>query len=398
MKIKVGVLFGGLSVEHEVSIISAVQAMNHIDSEKYSIVPIYITRKNEMYTGDKLTDIAEYSHPEDLLKSCQRVILVNDDNRVNLVKYPPKMFGSNIIDYIDVAMPIVHGTNVEDGCLQGYLKTLNIPFVGCDVLSSALGMDKFAAKVIMREAGIPVLDCKKFNSKEYFKNKDAIISDIEARFAYPLIVKPIDLGSSVGIKKAADRKALEEAIEYAFEFANIVLVEHAVSAIREINCAVLGDYESAKASECEEPINTDEILSYSDKYINGSKSSGSKGMASSKRKLPADLSPEVREKIRKMAVDTFQALGCNGVSRIDFIMDSQTQEIWVNEINTIPGSLSFYLWEPLGISYKALLDELISLALKRARESADIVYSIDTGILSSANISGMKTGFSKLGR
>lgn len=397
MKIKVGVFFGGRSVEHEVSIISAIQAINSMDTEKYDVIPVYITKDNNMYVGEQIGEIKNYGNLKKLLDESQRVILVPNEEKVDIVKYPLKKFGNNIYDYIDVAFPIVHGTNVEDGALQGYFKTLGIPFVGPDVLGSAIGMDKYVMKTVLKDNGIPVLDCLHFSIEDYNKDIKSIIKQVEDKIEYPVIVKPINLGSSVGIKVAHDTKQLEEAIDYSFQFARRVLIEKAVVNLKEINCSVLGDQEEALASECEQPINTDEILSYKDKYISGSKGAkggkcgklgtkgastgGSKGMSSLTRKLPADITDDERTKIREMAVKTFQVLECNGVSRIDFIMDYKTGEIWVNEINTIPGSLSFYLWEPVGVKYKELLDRMISLALKRDRDEKSISYSFDTNIL-----------------
>ena len=390
MKIKLGVFFGGRSVEHEVSIISAIQAINNLNKEKYDVIPIYITRENEMYVGEKIAKVEEYRHLKKLIEESQRVILVPNKDRVDIVKYPLKKFGKNEYDYIDIAFPIVHGTNVEDGALQGYFKTLGIPFVGPDVLSSAIGMDKYVMKTVLKDNNIPVLDCLRFNMNEYTTNCDDIIKRVEEKIDYPVIVKPINLGSSVGIKVARNKEELQEAVDYAFQFAMNILIEKAITNLKEINCSVVGDYEEANASECEEPISTDEILSYEDKYIGGSKKTGSKGMASLQRKIPADISAETREKIRKLAVDTFKVLGCNGVSRIDFIMDYKTNEIWVNEINTIPGSLSFYLWEPINVNYSELLDKVISSALKRDREEKSITYSFDTKILERINLNGLK--------
>lgn len=390
MKIKIGVFFGGRSVEHEVSIISAIQAINNLDKEKYDIIPIYITRENEMYVGEKIGQIGEYKNIKKLLSESQRVILVPNKERVDIIKYPLKKFGKNEYDYIDLAFPVVHGTNVEDGTLQGYFKTLGIPFVGPDVLSSAIGMDKYVMKTVLKDNNIPVLDCLRFDLKDYTSNCDKIIERVEEKIEYPVIVKPINLGSSVGIKVARNNEELQEAIDYAFQFAMNILIEKAITNLKEINCSVIGDYEEAEASECEEPVSTDEILSYEDKYIGGSKDSGSKGMASLKRKIPADISKEDRDKIRKLAVDTFKVLGCNGVSRIDFIMDYKTNEIWVNEINTIPGSLSFYLWEPVNVKYTELLDKIIIKALKRDREEKSITYSFDTNILEGINLNGSK--------
>jgi D-alanine-D-alanine ligase len=393
MKIKVGVFFGGQSVEHEVSIISGIQAIYAFNREKYDIIPVYITKENEMYVGESIDKIEEYKNISTLLKKSQKVILVNENKKLNIVKYPMKKFGNNVIDYIDIAFPIVHGTNVEDGTLQGYFRTLCIPYVGCDVTSSAVGMDKYVMKTVLKDNDIPVLDCICCDVKKYNATPDEIITKIEGKIGYPVIVKPINLGSSVGIKVAKNKAELEDAFDYAFQFANKLLIEKAITALREINCSVLGDYENAEASECEEPVGSDEILSYEDKYLssNGSKSEGgSKGMTSLSRKLPAPLTPEKREEIRTLAVNTFKVLNCNGVSRIDFMIDTATDKLYVNEINTIPGSLAFYLWEPVGVKYDELLDRMVTLALKRERELSEISYSFDTNILSGVKLGGMK--------
>lgn len=390
MKIKIGVFFGGQSVEHEVSIISALQAVNNFDRSKYDIIPIYITKRNEFYVGNEIGGIEAYQNIPALLKKSQKVILVNENEKLNLIKYPMKKFGNNIYDYIDIAFPIVHGTNVEDGALQGYLKTLRIPFVGCDVMASASGMDKYVMKTVLKDNDIPVLDCCRIDRRHYQGDTAAFLDKAEALIGYPVIVKPINLGSSVGIRKADSREKLEDALDYAFQFANDVLVEKAITNLREINCSVLGDYEEAIASECEEPIGSDEILSYEDKYLSGEKTSGSKGMTSTKRKLPADIPADMKAEIQRLAVKTFQALNCNGVSRIDFMIDTDDNKVWVNEINTIPGSLAFYLWEASGIQYKDLLDRMVKLALKRERENKDITYSFDTNILSGVKLGGMK--------
>lgn len=387
MKIKLAVLFGGKSVEHEISIISAVQAMSCLNREKYDILPIYISKDNEFFTGESLFDIDNYkSDLKKLTSNLQRVILVNENGKTQVIKYPQKMFKNNVIDYIDVALPIVHGTNVEDGTLQGYLQLLNLPYAGCDVMSSAVGMDKYVMKTVLKDNGIPVLDCKVFTSYMYEQGTEGVVKQIEDAFSYPVIIKPINLGSSVGIKKASNRDELFDALELAFEFANRVLVEPAIEHLKEINCAVLGDMEDAKASECEKPVNSDEILSYKDKYMGN----GSKGMSGLSRKLPADIPSDKREEIRNMAVKAFKCLGCSGVSRIDFMIDTSSDNVYVNEINTIPGSLSFYLWEALGMKYSELLDKLINLALKRQRETENLHFSFNTNVLSGVNLGGAK--------
>ena len=394
MKINVAVIFGGKSVEHEISVISALQAAEHLDKEKYGIIPIYITKQGKLYTGEAIGKIESYKNIDELLKKSRQVILTNEDGKVVMAEYPVRFsFARKSNTVIDVVLPIVHGTNVEDGTLQGYLKTLGIPFTGCDVLASAVGMDKHVMKLVFRDAGIPVLESRRYLKNDFIADTDRIIADIESTFGYPVIVKPVNLGSSVGISKANSAEALSEALDLAFRFSAIVLVERAITNLREINCAVLGDIYEAEASECEEPLNATDILSYEDKYMAGGKSSGgSKGMASLSRKIPADITGEQRELIRSMAVKAFQTLGGNGVARIDFMIDTTDNTVYLNEINTIPGSLAFYLWKPLGISYTELLDRMIRLALKRAREESEIVYSFDTNVLDNCNFGSSKLG------
>ncbi len=389
MKINLAVLFGGRSVEHEVSVISAVQAMASMNKDKYNIIPVYMTKESEFFTSEKLFDINSYKDIPALLKECTECVFVRSEGKVQLIRQKMKKFGSNLISDVDIAFPIVHGTNVEDGALQGYLQTLDLPYVGCDVLASAVGMDKFVMKILLKDAGFPVLDCCRFSSFDLDKMDD-LVDQVEAKFSYPVIVKPINLGSSVGISKASDRNGLIKSIEEAFEFADKILVEPAVVQLKEINCSVVGDSESAEASVCEEPVQQDEILSYKDKYVGGGKSDGSKGMATLKRKIPAEITPEQEEFVRKTAVDAFRYLGCNGVTRIDFMLDKATDKIYINEINTIPGSLAFYLWEPKGVKYPELLERMIQLALKRHRQGEKINYTFETNILSMGGSFGSK--------
>lgn len=386
MKIKVGVIFGGKSVEHEVSIISGIQAINNMDKEKYDIVPIYLTKENNMYVGELVKEVKNFKNIKNVIENSQRVIMVNNEGRVDLIKYPMKKFGNNLYDSIDVVLPVIHGTNVEDGALQGFLKTLDIPFAGCDVLSSAIGMDKYVMKTVLKDNNIPVLDCLRINDFEYINDNDEVVNRILNKIALPVIVKPINLGSSVGIKVAKTKDELVEAIEYAFNFAKQILVERVISNLKEINCSVLGNIKECKASECEEPLGAGVILSYEDKYIsNKSKSGASKGMTSLGRKLPADIPEDTKKKIQDYAEATFKALNCNGVVRIDFMIDMDTDEVYVNEINTIPGSLAFYLWEASGLKYKEMLSKLIDLSLTRKREEGNLSFSYDTKILDGYN-------------
>jgi D-alanine-D-alanine ligase len=379
MKINVGVFFGGISVEHEISVISASQAMSAMDKEKYNVIPIYISKSGLFYTGAELMDIKNYSDVNKLLAKCRRVNIINDNNEPAMVKYPGSKFSNNVIGKIDVAFPVVHGTNVEDGTLQGYLEMMKIPYVGSDILSSAIGMDKVVMKKVLRESGIPTVDYTSFYSKDWYKDNQAILARIETDIKFPVIVKPANLGSSVGINKVKNMSELEEAVFLAQTFSKKILIERMIQNLKEINCSVLGDYEKVEASVCEEPISSDEILSYKDKYLN---KGGIKGMSAIKKKLPADIPEDQTRLIQSLAMETFKILGCSGVARVDFLIDKETNRVYVNEINTIPGSLSFYLWEATGKPFPQLIDDLIALALKRERERKSIVFSYDVNILS----------------
>ncbi len=391
MKTRVAMMFGGKSVEHEVSVISGIQAILSMDTDKYEVIPVYMTKKNEMYIGDDIGNIEAYKDINGLLGRSQRVIMINENGRVKLMGFPLKKFGKNTEVEIDIAFPVVHGTNVEDGAFQGYLKTMGIPFVGCDVTASAIGMDKYIMKAVLKEGNVPVLDAKLYTLAHY-REVNSLLDDVENSIGYPVIVKPVNLGSSVGISVAKNRTELTVSIDDAFRYATKVLVEHAITNLREINCSVLGDENDAIASECEEPLHTEDILSYEDKYVSNSKSGGSKGMASVSRKIPAEISSEFREEIREMAVKSFKLLGCNGVARIDFMIDEDNGKLYFNEINTIPGSLAFYLWEPVGVPYKELLTRMIELCLKRARTEDGLTFTFDTNILNSASFGGSKGG------
>ncbi len=379
MKTKVAVLFGGKSVEHEVSIISGLQAYHALDRETYEPVAVYLSKDNAWYVGDGIGKIESYKDMKACLAAATRVVPVATAEGVALQRVPQKKFGNNTVATFEVVLPVVHGTNVEDGTLMGMLEMLGVPYAACDVTSSALGMDKFAMKAVLKMAGLPVLDAVQFRGRTWAADSEAVMDTIEARFAYPVIVKPVNLGSSVGIALAHDRASLRTAMDDACTFADRILVETAVQNLREINCAVLGDADDAIPSVCERPINADEILSYKDKYIAGDKNGG--GMSSLKRICPADIPDELTAKAQDLAVKTFQALGCCGVSRIDFLNNTETGELYINEINTIPGSLAFYLWEASDLSFASLLDRMIGLAFKRKRDREALNFSFETNIL-----------------
>ena len=400
MKIRVAVLFVGKSVEHEVSVISGIQALEHLDAQKYDPVPVYISRDNQFYIGADIGKIDAYRDIPGLLARSQRVTFVNNGDDVFLASLP----SGATVRQIDVAMPVVHGTNEEDGVLQGYLRTIGVPFAGCDVAASAVGMDKAFQKTIVREAGVPVLDCVVLYTSDYTAI-EATMDRCEAEIGYPLIVKPACLGSSVGIGIAKDRSELEKCLDDAFSYADKILVERAVMNLREINCSVVGDITDARASVCEEPMHTGTFLTYEDKYGGGSDggakgvkgaapaaSSGSQsqGMVDLARKIPAPIDDETTALIQDYSVRAFRAMNCAGVVRIDYILDSTTGEVFLNEVNTIPGSLAFYLWEATGTPYPELLDELIRIALRRHRNEDALSFSFETHILDNRTSTGTK--------
>lgn len=380
MKTNVAVFFGGRSVEHEISVISALQAINAFNQEKYSIIPIYISKQGRWYTGDNLLDIRNYRDMKKLTDEAQEVFMRPEYGDFNLYKVASGMFARRnpVVAELHVAIPVLHGTNGEDGVFEGLLETIGIPFAGCNTLSSANGMDKITMKMILRESGIPVVDYVWFTDHEWGRDRDSLVEEVEKRLGYPVIVKPANLGSSVGISKASDRESLIKAVDNAEKFSQRIIVEHMVEKLKEINCSVLGDAEERLSSVCEEPIKTGEFLSYEDKYMGGSKTDH--GMQNSDKRIPADLPEEMSERIRKMAADTFRVLSCHGVSRVDVMVDEADNSVYVNEINTIPGSLSYYLWEATGISFQELMDRLVALALKRKREIAAKTFSYDHNI------------------
>lgn len=384
MKIRIGVFFGGPSVEHEISVITALQAIAALPNDKYEIIPIYISKKGRWYTGENLVDVNNYKDIDKLLNSCERIILSNEYDDFKIIRYKKNFKNFKIIKNIDLAFPLLHGTFGEDGSIQGLFELMNIPYVGCNVLSSALGMDKIFMKFVLKEKKLPIVDYVWFYSKEWIKDYDPLILKIEKEIDYPVIVKPANLGSSIGITFVRDRDELYSAVELASKFSSKILVEKMITKLREINCSVLGDQENILISECEEPIRTGGLLTYEDKYLSKKTKTTQKvshdGMNSLKRELPANLPDSDTQRIKLLAKETFKALGCTGVARIDFLIDTNTNEIFVNEINTLPGSLSFYLWEATNKSFPTLLNDLIQLAFKRHREKNSLTTHFDANI------------------
>lgn len=393
MKIKIGVIYGGETVEHEVSVISALQAMNNLNEDKYDIVPIYISKDRIWYTGYMLRDIEFYKEFEDEKKYAIKVMLYKK-GKTFLLQRTTGLFRKDITD-LDVILPVVHGNNVEDGSLAGLLDSIGIPYVGSHVLGGALGQDKVVMKQVMESVNLPIVPYTWFYDSEYLDNKENILKEIK-KIGYPVIVKPATLGSSIGIEVAKNEKDIESKIEDAMEYDTKIVVEKVIENLTEVNASVLGNYEYQKVSPLEEVMGEDEILSFADKYLGNAKSKGtaSKGMASTSRIVPARISEKLTKEIQDTAKQVFKVLNLSGVCRVDFLIDNKENKFYVNEPNTCPGSLSFYLWKEAGMKYSELLDEMVSIAIKeykhKNQKTMSFKSSIFDGFNGSKGLKGMK--------
>ncbi|MDI6617278.1 MAG: D-alanine--D-alanine ligase family protein [Clostridiales bacterium] len=389
-KLNVAVMFGGRSVEHEVSIITGLQVMDNIDRSKYNVVPVYVSKDGDWYTGEELLNIKNYKDIKRLLSSVKKVFLPPVPSMKCLYFYPFKagLFKKEAESIkVDVAFPALHGMHGEDGTMQGLFELANIPYVGSAVTGSAVGMDKIIMKDIFKANGIPIVNYTWFLRKDYERDRESVLNKVEGKVKYPMFVKPANLGSSIGISKAKDRAGLVDAIEIAIRYDRKIIVEEGVLDPVEINCSCLGMDDEVLTSVCEMPVSWEEFLSFDDKYM---RQGSSKGMKSASRKIPAPIPKEKSEEIKKLSAEVFKALDCSGVSRIDFLMEKSSLKVYVNEINTIPGSFAFYLWEPLGISFKDLTDRLIQYSLKRYDEMNENIYTYDTKLLEKASLGGVK--------
>ena len=383
MKKQIGVIFGSRSCEREVAIISAVQLMRHADRDKYDIIPVYIDETGHWYTGEKLKDIESFKPFRPESTGITRVFpdLSSGSGALLTVKKGSGLFAKEKIEIaarIDVYIIVMHGLNGEDGTLQGLLELANVPYTSTGVAGSAVGMDKIMMKQIFRGAGLPVLPGIWFTRTEFENGRDTVIRKTEEEIGYPVFVKPANLGSSIGVSRADDAETLAESLELAFEYDRRVLVEKGLDKPIELNCSVLGYDGEDEASPIEMPINNDEFLDFRDKYL---ASGGSKGMASLHRVLPAPIEDGLKNHIQEMSRTIFRLLDCKGVVRIDYMFDRQSEKTYITEINTIPGSLAFYLWENAGMPYSSLIDRMVCCAEKAHEDKNRANYAYTSDIL-----------------
>ena len=364
-RIRVGVVFGGRSGEHEVSLRSAKSILDALDPERYEAIPIGITRDGAwVLEGDPMAALTDGK-----VSATGAAAFLADPTTRGLVAFdaakPGALERAEAETPIDVVFPVLHGTYGEDGTIQGMLEMANVPYVGAGVLGSAVSMDKGVMKTLLRAAGLPILDWITFTTKEWAHRREQLAVDVEAKLGYPCFVKPANLGSSVGISRASDEGELAKAIEFAGSYDAKIVVEAAAVDVREVEVSVLGNDEP-RASVPGEIVPDRDWYDYDAKYSN----------SQTQLIIPAPLSPEKTAEIRQMAVETFKACQCEGMARVDFFVDRAGERTWVNELNTIPGftSISMYpkLWEATGVSYAELVDQLIQLAIERHGERSKL--------------------------
>lgn len=385
-KYRVAVVFGSRSTEHEVSVVSALQVIRFLQA-RHDVTPIYITKEGTWLTGKKLAQIETYRtlNPKD--PELQSVAITPDTGlQMILNPLPGGLLSKPRRLELDIVFPVLHGAHGEDGTLQGLLELADLPYVGAGVLGSAVGMDKIATKAVLKEAGLPVLDHVWFTRGDWEKDGEAVLARVVERIGFPLIVKPAGLGSSIGVQRVERPEDLAFAIDVAIHYDRRILVEPCVVELTEVNCAVLGN-DDPIPSVCEQPVGRGALLSYSDKYLHEERGRGMEGAA---RVIPAPISAELTARVQHLAVQAFRAVGCLGIARVDCMIDRASGTVYVNELNTLPGSMSYYLWEPSSIKPEDLVDRLLELALEAHREKRRTTYLIQSPLFQKADLLGLK--------
>ncbi len=381
-KIKIGVLFGGRSPEHEISIITGIQVMEVLNKEKYEVIPIYISKEGRWIQGDESFLKPSTFVNLDTVKSQKKsLVMSSDPNIKGLISESSGLSLSKSFSAqnLDVVFPVFHGRYGEDGSIQGLFEISGIPYVGCDVETSAIGMDKTVSKRIAKAIGVPVLEDIWVLSSQWKNDRKKILSEIKNKLKFPVFIKPSRLGSSIGLSKAHDLKEIEESLDVAFFYDTKVMVEESMEDAHEINISILGN-NPYEVSACEMPVSSGEVLSFEDKYT--FQKGPSKGMASAKRIIPAPIKEVTRRKIEEYAKMFFAEIGGQGMARIDFLLSKDESQIYLNEINTLPGSVAFYLWKEVGVTFDVLVDKLVTFALERSEEKNNLVTTFSSNILS----------------
>lgn len=383
------VAFGGISPEHEVSVLSAMQVIASLKETNYNLIPLYVSKSGRWLTGDPLLDLENYQDLNALKEQATHCTFSHDDlGKPILMETETKgWFGSADSHSIHAVIPAFHGSEGEDGSFQGTCEMYNIPYAGSGVFASSLGMDKVKAKEICRAHEIPVVDGFDFYEREWEDNRQTVL-DFAETLSYPVIIKPVRLGSSIGVARAENQNVLIEAIETAFRYDDNLMIEKAITPLVEVNCSVLGTPQDQKTSVCERPLGQEETLSFEDKYQ--ADDGSQKGMASADRVIPADVADELTQKIQSLSAKIFKLFRASGVARLDFLVNGDTEQVYFNEINTIPGSFSFYLWEKSGMNMRELMLELVDIAIDQHQKKTGRIRSYDTNLLDEKAVQGIK--------
>lgn len=385
-KTTVAVIFGGRSVEHDVSIVTGHQIMRAFDPALYTVVPVYIDREGRWFTGEPLLDLKVYSDEVASHKGVQSVVLSANVQHHGLIVNPLSgRFSKSEIIRLDVVFPAIHGSHGEDGTLQGLFELADIPYAGCGVLASAVANDKILTKDVLRQHHIPVVDDVNFSRADWLDDPEQIITRITQKLDYPVFVKPATLGSSIGVARANDEATLRTALDVAANFDRRILVEKAVTGGVEINCSVLGIGNDVRASVLEQPVSWEEFLSFEEKYLRGGE-----GMKSAERIIPAPISEALTVSIQQYAIDAFKAIDGRGIARIDFLVRPEENLVYLNEINTLPGSLSFYLWQETNMIQGELVHQMVEIARKAQAEKRRSSYNYQTSLIEVTTSRGLK--------
>jgi D-alanine-D-alanine ligase len=381
------VCFGGRSVEHDVSIVTGHQVIRAFDPERYEIIPIYIDREGRWFTGDPLLELKNFQNEVVSLAGVQPVIISPAVQHHGLILNPTPsgLFGKSHIKRLDVVFPAIHGSHGEDGTLQGLFELADIPYVGCGVLASAVANDKVIAKQVLRQHGIPVVDGVYFSRREWEQNPETLVERIKAQLAFPVFVKPVTLGSSIGVARVESEDMLHAHINVAANLDRRLMVESAVTNCIEINCAVLGDERNIQVSVLEQPVSLEPLLTFEEKYLRGGD-----GMKSAERIVPAPISAELTERVQTLAMQTFRAVDGRGTARIDFLVRPEQNEVYVNELNTMPGSLAFYLWQDMGVSAREIVERLVEIAREAHAQKRRNTYNYQTSLIALTAARGVK--------
>ncbi len=383
----VAVIFGGRSVEHDVSIVTGHQIMGAFPKDLYEVVPVYISRDGAWFTGAPLLDLDNFANKGLLqLEGVASCLLSPDTRHHGLIVNPlAGRFSKSAVKRIDVAFPALHGTHGEDGSLQGLLELADVPYVGYATLGSALTNDKAMTKMVLRQADVPVLEDVVFSRESWLYQPDQVLEEIQQSLAFPLFIKPATLGSSIGISRADSLPLLRAGIDIAANFDRRIMVEPAIVNGIEINCSVIGFGDEFQASTLEQPLSWDDFLSYEDKYLRGDE-----GMKSAERIIPAPVNDALTSRLQQLSLRAFQAVDGRGIARIDFLVRPEQGEIYLNEINTMPGSLALYLWREEGLPPSQLVHRLVDLAREAHAEKRRNMYDYQTNLVSVASRRGTK--------